>query len=294
MKINIVGAFIRNFPFGTELAFKKGFDRIGGHQITTIDTSFPDQVWDYDADVTIVFKWIEGDYWKDLKRCKGLKVLYQPDDLRFPHIRKMMVDMLEYCNHAFTFDDDGASLALSYGYTSASKLLLTADDDLYRVIPGTIKDIDLTFIGSLTTGESHKSRVEMVRLLRATGFQILAVTDLYNIEKLNQIYNRSKIVLNHATDVGQPFGTGYGYQCRHFEAGLTGACVLSNKILNDSTLKGFYQFSNERELMSTARLLLDNESLRNVAGAALLDEIKRSHLPQHRAAEMIARMETLV
>ena len=50
LRINIVGAFIRNKPFGTEIAFGKGFDRLGKHLINTIDTSYPGQVWDYDAD----------------------------------------------------------------------------------------------------------------------------------------------------------------------------------------------------------------------------------------------------
>jgi hypothetical protein len=54
MRINVVGAFIRNAPFGTELAFKRGFDRLGGHSVTYIDPSYPDQRWDYDADATVV------------------------------------------------------------------------------------------------------------------------------------------------------------------------------------------------------------------------------------------------
>lgn len=294
MRINIVGAFIRNFPFGTEIAFKKGFDRIGGHQITTIDTSFPNQIWDYDADVTIVFKWIEGDYWKDLKRCSGLKVVYQPDDLRFPHIKRMMVDMLEYCTHAFTFDDDGARLAISYGYTSAGKLLLTADDDLYRRIDGVEKDVDLCFVGSMTNGASHDSRRQMVHLLRNAGLNVYVAADLYDIEKVNMLYNRSKIVLNHATDVGQPFGSGYGYQCRHFEAGMAGACVLSNRVVNDQTLGGFYQFENARELLYITKLLLEHPSAHASAGNALYDEIKKAHLPQHRAAQMISVIEAVI
>lgn len=294
MRINIVGAFIRNAPFGTELAFKKGFDRLGGHQITTIDTSFPDQIWDYDADVTIVFKWIEGDYWKDLKRCAGLKVLYQPDDLRFPHIRQMMVDMLEYCTHAFTFDDDGARIALSYGYTSSSRLLLTADDELYRPIPGLEKSIDFSFVGSLSGSESHKSRRRMIDVLRSAGFKVAVAHDLYDIEQVNLLHNISKVVLNHATDVGQAFGSGYGYQCRHFEAGMAGACVLSNRVVNESTLKSFYQFHDEKELVQMAHVLMADSDLRMIAEHDLLDEIRSAHLPQHRARQMLDVIEAII
>jgi spore maturation protein CgeB len=293
MRLNIIGAFIRNNPFGTEIAFKKGFERLGGHQLTCIDTSYPNQSWDYDADATIVFKWMEN-YWHDLVMCKGKKIVYQPDDLRFPHIKQMMQSMRKYCDFAFTFDDDGAKLALQYGYKKAQRLLLTADDELYRPLPDVKKDIDVSFVGSLTGGGNHRGRMRMCQLVDSIpGIKTAFVNGLYDIEELNKIYNRSKIVLNHATDVGQPFGHGYGYQCRHFEAGFTKACVLSNHVDNENMLTMVEQFHDEKSLIGKINMLLSNEEYRTSRGIGLYQELMTSHKPEHRAAEMIRFIEEL-
>lgn len=290
MRINIVGAFIRNAPFGTEIAFQKGLQRLGGHDLTLIDTSYPDQQWDYDADLTIVFKWMEG-YWEDLQRCGGKRVVYQPDDLRFPHIQQMMRDMRRYCDMALTFDDDGARMARDFGYRDARKLLLTADDELYRNL-SLIRDIPICFIGSLTGGPNHASRLRMCQIIqREFPGKFLCLSDVYDIERIVIVYNRSKVVVNHATDVGQEFGTGYGYQCRHFEAGLTGAAVLSNKVLNGDELKNIEVFSNEDELVHQLHTLTD--LFVNESGHHLYHELKMSHLPQHRATEMLQKISEM-
>lgn len=288
MRINLVGAFIRNAPFGTEIAFKKGFDRLGGHSVTTIDPDYPDQPWDHEADATIVFKWLPEHLHGELERTSGKKIVYQPDDLRFPHIKNMMVEMRKLCDYAFTFDDDGARLAKEYGYREAQRLLLTADDDLYRPLPDVEKDIDVSFVGSLTGGANHASRMKMCALVSTIpGITTKFTTDLYDIEQLVQIYNRSKIVLNHATDVGQPFGHGYGYQCRHFETGFTRACVLSNFIDNETVLKNIITFSSAQDLVLSIQQLLARPVTRKHLADELFDELKAAHRPEHRAQEMV-------
>jgi hypothetical protein len=290
LRINLVGAFIRNAPFGTEIAFQKGLRRLG-HQLTLIDTSYPDQKWDHDADITIVFKWMEG-YWEDLEKCGGKRVVYQPDDLRFPHIQQMMRSMLKYCDLALTFDDDGAQMARGFGYRGARKLLLTADDELYRPLPGVKKDIPICFIGSLTGGANHESRVRMCRIVeREFPGKFLCMSDVYDVEKIVYAYNRSMIVLNHATDVGQTFGTGYGYQCRHFEAGLTGTCVLSNRVLNGTELSAVREFDCEEELITKIKHLLRGEH--EQFSHALYWELTKKHLPQHRASEMLTAISEM-
>jgi hypothetical protein len=293
MRINLVGAFVRNAPFGTEIAFKKGFDRLGCHLVNTIDTSYSGQVWDYDADVTVVFKWME-DYWHDLKMCRGKKIVYQPDDLRFPHIQEMMRKMMSFCDFAFTFDNDGADLARKIGYRKAERLLLTADDELYRPVHGLERDIDVSFIGSLTHGGNHTSRMRMCQVVAGIpGIRTAFLSDIYDMEKIVEVYNRSKIVLNHATDVGQDFGHGFGYQCRHFEAGLTGACVLSNRVDNERELENIEEFESEAELVGRVHYLLHNHAVRRARGENLLAELRAAHLPQHRAAQMVRFIEGL-
>lgn len=293
MRINLVGAFIRNAPFGTEIAFKKGFQALGGHLVNCIDTSYPGQVWDMEADVTIVFKWMEA-YWMDLQLCKGKKIVYQPDDIRFPHIRKMMADMRSYCDYALTYDEEAAKIAGSLGYKKSQKLLLTADPDLYRHLPGTKKDIDVCFVGSLTGGPNHQSRMKMCQIASSLGLKTKFTTDLYDIDEIVRIYNRSKIVLNHATDVGQPFGSGYGLQCRHFEAGFTKACVLSNYIINDDgAVKNFPLFGDVRTLVEQIKELISDDSLREGYAERLYAELNANHRPEHRAREIVEFLGTL-
>lgn len=292
MRWNIVGAFIRNNPFGTEIAFRKGLERIG-ETVTVVDPGYPDQKFDEAPDVTLVFKWVDpGPYRDKIVSLPGKKVIYQVDDLRFPHIKQMMLEMRSVCNNALTFDQDGANLALEYGYDSGQSLLLTADNLLYRHIPGMQKDIDVSFVGSLSNGPNHASRMRMIQLVKGIpGLRVVIASELFDIGKLCEIYNRSKVVLNHATDVGQPFGHGYGYQCRHFEAGFTKTCILSNAIDNDKTLEGhFATFRTEDELVKNLQSLLDPSPLnfyREYFATSLYNELNRRHLPEHRAREMV-------
>ena len=288
MQWNLVGAFRRNFPFGTEIAFKKGLERLG-ETVNTIDPCYPNQVFDEAADVTLVFKCIDpGPYLDALKRLGGIKIVYQPDDLRLSYIEQSMKEVAEYCQFALVFDSDGAKIASTLGYKIAEHLLLTADDTLYRRIPGIQKDIDVCFIGHFGPGPHHKSRTRMIEIVsKMKGIKFIAHMGLYDIAKLNEIYNRSKIVLNHATDVGQAFGTGYGYQCRHFEAGFTGACVLTNKVLNNDIIKNIVCFESENSLVENIRFLIQNTSERVGWGEGLYEEMIGSHKPEHRAQQLI-------
>lgn len=266
-----------------------------GETVNVVDPSYPNQLFDMTADVNLVFKWLEpGVYRETWKQLDGPKIVYQVDDLRFSHIKDMMQEMRKFCDHALTFDEDGAKLAKSYGYGSAQRLLLTADNQLYRPIDGMPKDIDVSFVGSLSHGDNHRSRMRMIEIVKGMGLKFLVANELFDIPRLNQIYNRSKVVLNHATDVGQPFGHGYGYQCRHFEAGFAGACVLSNEIDNDKTLTKVMTYSNEEELVKVLRWLVDNPLMCQVFGReGLYEELTAGHTPEHRANELVNFVRSL-
>ena len=296
MKFNMVGAFIRNAPFGTEIAFKKGLERLG-HTVNAIDTSYPDQVWDHDADATIVFKWMEA-YWEDLKKCKRNRNVYQPDDARFPHITEMLAMMRPYCDYALTFDKNAAqNITPRLGYLKSERLLLTADDELYRPL-GLARDIDFCFVGSLSgVNGPHKSRNRMIDVLRSNGFIVWAgeVNDVHEIVRL---YNRSKVALNHATDVGQAFGDGYGLQCRHFEVGLTQTYLLTNSCdeigdVDTGVLWNCDTFYDEDSLVRLAEEALDCNEYREKEAKNFFEEIMQDHLPQHRAAGIVRFVESL-
>lgn len=288
MKLNVVGAFIRNAPFGTEIAFAKGL-RLIGVEVNEIDPSYDNQVFDKDADATLLFKWIDaGKYREELKACKGPKIVYQPDDYRFSHIKSMMKEMRNVCDFALTYDDEAAkNIKNDFQYKLTKKMLLTADPTLYRQLLLKQRDVDFCFIGSLTGGTNHASRAKMLQILKSEGFKVLYATNVYDIEKIVEIYNRSKVVLNHATDIGQPFGKGWGLQCRHFEVGFTGTCLLSNVVYGGSEINNIFTFENEKQLIKVAKFLLDNPHYTNVSGIALKAELDLAHKPEHRAREIL-------
>lgn len=285
---NLIGGFVRNNPFGTEIAFRKGLERLG-EKVTIVDPQRHEtnQKLDESADFTVIFKWLDNSPLREtIKDLGGKKIIYQVDDLRFQHIKQMMVDMRDTCSAAFTFDRGGADLARQFGYGFSRNLLLTADNNLYRKIPNMQKDIDVCFVGSMSNGSNHASRMKMVEIVKKMGLRFVCVSDIFDIGKINEIYNRSKIVLNHATDVGQGFGSGYGYQCRHFEAGFAGSFVLSNCV-DDDIIKNIAFFNDEENLVKNIRFWLSENKLRNAKADALYDELYASHLPEHRASQLI-------
>lgn len=259
MRLNLVGPFIVNFPFGTEIAFAKGLRRIG-HHVTEVDPNIDVEMIGLEthADATIVFKSCVGSE-RFLKSLTGPVIVYQPDDARFPHIREMMLMMREYADLFLSFDDHGANVAKTMGYRVAETLLLTADDELYCPSTEPIeRDIDVCFIGSMGDPVAHASRNRMCQIVKAEadrrGWKFLyGQTKNEDVDKVIDAYRRSKVVINHATDVGQPFGYGYGIQCRHFEVAMTRTALLSNKMYKQDAgwiSHSCVTYSNESELIS--------------------------------------------
>ena len=294
--VNMVGAFVRNAPFGTEIAFAKGMRAIGW-DVHAVDPSVDDQpALRHDAAFTLVFK--DGGRYNDaLRTLDGPAIVYQPDDIRFPHIAQMMRDMRKFCDFALMFDTTGAKLAEQEGYVAADYLLLTADPDLYRGIDHRVhqKHYDFCFVGSMGGPESHRSRRRMCNLLSTAGYNVLVLTDCYDMTTIMSAFAVSRVVLNHATDVGQGFGAGYGYQCRHFEAGFTASCVLSNAILDEQSFRrrvvNVSTFDSEMELLSRARSVRYDMEGVIAAGMVLYDELNASHRPEHRAHDLVKFFE---
>lgn len=293
MKINVVGPVIANSPFGTEIAFVKGFRRLG-HEVETIDPNYPNPVYHSNPDFTLIFK--TGHSYNDmLAKLPGPKIVYQPDDLRFVHIQQLMKEMRKVADYALTFDDDGAREVTkdAYGYKAAQTLLLTADDELYRPL-GFQRDLDFVFVGSLGGHREHASRRKMIQLLSGAGYRVTWADGMYDMKKLVEAYNRAKVVLNHATDVGQPFAQGFGYQCRHFEVGMTKTCLLSNSLIGTThRLDGWQEYVNEGDLLLQARILLENADRRNILAEDFFHQIRQKHMPEHRAAEVIQFVRNL-
>lgn len=293
MKLNLIGPFVVNAPFGTEIAFSKGLRKIG-HEVNEVDPNVDPLMAKMDplADVTVVFKTCCG-HEDQLDSLQGPVIVYQPDDARFPHIRQMMLMMRKYSNLFLSFDDHGATVAKSMGYRAAETLLLTADPELYSPSPETIeRDIDISFVGSLGDPAAHASRREMLKIIHREGdkrgwkrhFEITQ-----DIPRVVDIYRRSKIVVNHATDVGQQFGTGFGLQCRHFEVGMTRTALLSNQRIgiDPPYPLQFVSFFDEHSLVSQIEYMLEDENWKE-HGEKLYQDIRDGHMPEHRAHQLIS------
>jgi hypothetical protein len=297
MLLNLIGPFQINAPFGTEIAFAKGLRRIG-HEVIEVDPNIDREMCGLrnDADATVVFKSCVGSE-KYLKSLRHPIVVYQPDDARFPHIKQMMLDMRQYARLFLSFDDYGAGVALTMGYRAAETLLLTADDELYCPSPSPIeRDIDVSFIGSLGDPVAHRSRRRMCEFVDSEagrrGWQTWFGTT-QDVATIVDVYRRSKVVLNHATDVGQAFGTGYGLQCRHFEVGMTRTSLISNSLFGPQTYRAplpFYQFHDDESLIYGIEAAIGGD-VHQVWGECLYGQIAMAHLPQHRAAELVNFIE---
>lgn len=314
MKLNLIGPFVVNAPFGSEIAFAKGLRKIGV-EVNEVDPNVDREMVGLhnDADATMVFKSCVGAE-RFLKSLKHPVIVYQPDDARFPHIRQMMVEMREYADLFLSFDDNGAKVAKTMGYRAAETLVLTADPDLYVPDSSIVRDIDVSFIGSLSGPVSHASRRKMCQIVDAVAKQMGWVTcfgEAYFDGRAGatpvQIYQRSKVVINHATDVGQQFGTGFGLQCRHFEVGMTKTAFLSNHLIgppgeqvgrrtskcldlpNDHTLAWecpmFQTFNSPESLLFQLERMLSESWQRDAE--ILYSQIQAAHLPEHRAEQLV-------
>lgn len=297
MKLNLVGPFIVNAPFGTEIAFSKGL-RQAGHEVNEVDPNVDPLMARMDpfADATVVFKTCCG-HEERLDSLQGPVIVYQPDDARFPHIREMMLMMRQYSDLFLSFDGYGARMALTMGYRAAETLLLTADPELYSPSPEPIeRDIDVSFIGSIGSPTAHASRWRMINQTKIVAKEFGWKTHFevsQDIGHVRDIYRRSKVVLNHATDVGQEFGTGFGLQCRHFEVGMTKTCLLSNKLLDwDPMLlrPTFCSFDGENlvdRLVEVVMSKVEGIPYYQLAGENLYDDIMQAHMPIDRANQLV-------
>lgn len=297
MILNLIGPFVVNAPFGTEIAFAKGL-RQAGHEVIEVDPNVDREMIGIrnDADATVVFKSCCGAE-PYLRSLTHPIVVYQPDDARFPHIKQMMLMMRGYADLFLSFDHHGANVAKTMGYRAAETLLLTADPELYSPSPDRTqeRDIDVSFIGSIGSPTAHASRWRMLNRIKILAKEFGWKTHFevsQDIPHVVDVYRRSKVVVNHATDVGQPFGTGFGLQCRHFEVGMTATCLLSNSLLdwNDRTpqLRFLTFTADDLEEMLVQTIM---ERRYTQAAADLYQDIMAGHMPVDRAKQLVDFIE---
>ena len=160
----------------------------------------------------------------------------------------------------------------------SSLLLLTFDENLQRKIPGTVKDIDLLFVGWL----SKRRRTILKKI--SSQFNCLA-TSAYG-EDLVRLSNRAKIVLNiHAEDF---LDTEY----RVFETLGCGSFLLSERLSSENPFseRELVQFEDTEDLMKKIRYFLDHTEERETIAEQGHASALKNHTYTHRARQMVETM----
>ncbi|MFH2069036.1 MAG: glycosyltransferase [Candidatus Omnitrophota bacterium] len=156
-----------------------------------------------------------------------------------------------------------------------SLLLLAFDEGLHRKIPGTVKDIDLLFVGWL----SKRRRTILEKI--SSRFNCLSAA-AYG-EALVRLANRAKIVLNiHAEDFPDT-------ETRVFETLGCGSFLLSEYLSSENPFseRELVQFKDTEDLMKKARYFLDHEEEREAIAARGHAAALQNHTYTHRARQII-------
>lgn len=304
MIINLVGPFVVNAPFGTEIAFKKGLQQLG-HDVRTWDPNCQEPAGHLcaEADATIIFKSCVGrerELWNFMGLNMRHAILYQPDDMRFPHVRQMAVDMKPYCESFLSFDATSALVAETMGYKNCQAMLVTADPEVYYPEePAVERAIDVCMVASLGDPVAHASRRRIAEIAlglgKRHGWDVQIHDGIPDPEVIRQMYCRSKVVINHATDVGQQFGTGFGLQCRHFEVAATKTAFISNVLIGEqpSHHPPFVLYNNERSFGDWLEECVENKSFRDQFAEEFHDWFRIGHTPKSRAHQLVKYIESL-
>ena len=180
-------------------------------------------------------------------------------------------------------------------------LPIAADHTIYYPLePPPEKDIDVTWIGA-----PHKKRLELAeRLRRFFPNSFFDFSLSLPAQKVNEIYNRSKVVVGIYQDCDVPFSalTGrrctlnteraWGCPCRTFEVPATRTFQLQRYREGLSFLydEDEVAIAEEDELIDKVAYFLENDEERQRIAEAGYNRTLREHLYIHRMKEIIDRL----
>ena len=181
-------------------------------------------------------------------------------------------------DHIFLHTRNCVDMVISKNWVKpnqCSLLLLAFDENLQRKIPGTVKDIDLLFVGHL----SSRRRIILRKI--ASRFNCL-ITEVFG-EEMVCLFNRAKIILNiHAEDF-------LDTETRVFEALGCGSFLLTEQLSSENPFSNreLVQFKDIEDLMRKIRYFLDHDEEREaIAERGHLAALK-NHTYTHRAQQMV-------
>jgi hypothetical protein len=163
-------------------------------------------------------------------------------------------------------------------YEQCSVLLSSFDENIHRLLPHVVKDIDVLHIGSVTA-RRHDF------LNKLSGVCRLEVTSAFGEEMVN-LMNRAKIVLNiHAEEF-------LDTETRVFEALGCGAFLLTERLSSESPFsdRDLVQFDSIDDLMDKIRYYLTHDEEREMIAEHGHKSALDGHTYTHRAQEIVEVM----
>jgi spore maturation protein CgeB len=172
------------------------------------------------------------------------------------------------------------------GFTSTSYLPHAVDHHEFRYIPGTKKSIDISFVGKHSVHREkfilaalevtnkvslYGSRWVAPALSKPSLLKAIKGIECYG-EKLNKLYNSSKVVLSIIAKPENVLETQSGINMRPYEILASGSILCSDnydelhpELINNQNLILFNNIDEFKKSLST--LLEDKQKIENVAAA---------------------------
>ncbi len=226
---------------------------------------------------------------------EGTKVLWNSEPLRLPPYYRKVEAQKGIFDHTFTFDESEIFLYRRLGI-EAKWLPQAFNPEWYKPID-TLRGnpIGIAFIGSL--GGKWDNRNHLIQRMRDAKLP-LGYGKTFDAVRVNEIYNRSKLVLNlglHCEQNGPPEHLrAYGLQQRIFESIGAGRVCVTNEIpqgSNDVFSHGndilFYNGENLEEIVE-----LGLESPHRVRMEERILEIRHLHTYEARMKYLLEEVTT--
>lgn len=182
-------------------------------------------------------------------------------------------------DHIFVRSVDCVEKVIDEGWLTRDKvsiLLSSFDPNIYKKIETKEKDIDVLFVGSLTT----RRKVILDELNKKFNIKIASAY----ASEANVLYNRSRIVLNiHSEEF-------LDTETRIFEVLGSGAFLITEKLSKENPFidkTHLIEVADTNEMEEKIKEFLNNPNAREFVAEAGRLEALRAHTFNHRAKEII-------
>ena len=218
-----------------------------------------------------------------LSQIKAPKVAWLVDPVQDPKRLTLFAANLGWY---FSYSKIAISILNGLGFVNTSYLPHAVDHNEFRYIPGTKKSIDISFVGKHSVHREkfilaalevtskvnlYGSRWIAPALSKPSLLKAIKGIECYG-EKLNKLYNSSKVVLSIIAKPENTLETQSGINMRPYEILASGSILCSDnydelhpELINNQNLIVFNNIDEFKQSLST--LLKDKQKIDNVAAA---------------------------